>query len=78
MTAGAQRDLIALDRNVQSVDWGEAELVAELLEEHDAAGLVDSHFAVHNSITYMQAEPKGIEALLRDGLTELGNGIALV
>jgi hypothetical protein len=42
----AQRDLITPDGNVQSVAWSEAELVAELLGEHDAAGLCEQWYGV--------------------------------
>ena len=47
---GAQLDLVAMDRNIQSVAWGEVQLVPEVLGKHDAARSVEGHFAIHDSI----------------------------
>ncbi len=46
---GAQLDLVMLHRNIQSVAWGEVQLVPEVLGKDDAARSVERHFA-HNSI----------------------------
>ena len=37
---GAQRDLVTLDRNIQSVAWGEVQLVPKCLRKNDAARLI--------------------------------------
>jgi len=47
---GAQGDLLALDREVESVAWGKLQLVPKALGKDDAARSVECHFAVHETI----------------------------
>ena len=44
---GAQRDLLALDRKIERVAWGEAQLVPERLGKDDAARSIEDDFAAH-------------------------------
>ena len=44
---GAQRDLLALDRKIERVAWGEAQLVPENLGKDDAARSIEDDFAAH-------------------------------
>jgi hypothetical protein len=55
---GAQGDLVALDRKVESVAWGELQLVPNALGKDDAARSVESDFAFHDAIT-LRFDPSG-------------------